>query len=103
MNGADKARMSELTANEETENYVVIWDETSDLWELRGKFGDRTFFMNQCRYKTPLLVAMRKLEAAALEATQQQIDALYRRAGGKGGKENLVNAGRKFGNGGVAK
>jgi hypothetical protein len=55
-------RMNTATKSEETEHYIIVWSANKGKWELRGKAGEKTYFMKQCQYKTPLIVAARNLE-----------------------------------------
>ena len=54
--------MKNLYETTETSNYLVQYDESKGRWELRGKLGNKTYFMKACQFQTPLLVAQRDLE-----------------------------------------
>jgi hypothetical protein len=56
-------RIKKLTTSTETANYIVCYNETKKNWELRGKMGNRTYFMASCEYQTPLIVRQNELEA----------------------------------------
>lgn len=55
--------MKNLYESTETANYIVQYSEEKQRWELRGKLGNKTYFMS-CKFQTPLLVAQRELEIA---------------------------------------
>lgn len=54
--------MKNLYESTETANYIVQYSEEKQRWELRGKLGNKTYFMKSCKFQTPLLVAQRDLE-----------------------------------------
>jgi hypothetical protein len=47
----------------ETPNYIVQYNKQKSRWELRGKLGTKTYFMNGCEFQTPLLIVQRDLES----------------------------------------
>jgi hypothetical protein len=55
--------MKSLYETTETSNYLVQYNESKGRWELRGKLGNKTYFMKGCQFQTPLLVAQRDLES----------------------------------------
>lgn len=54
--------MKNLYESTETSNYIVQYSEEKQRWELKGKLGNRTYFMKSCQFQVPLLVAQRDLE-----------------------------------------
>ena len=63
MTTANLERIAKLQQPTETAHYIVQFDNTKKLWELRGKMGSRTYFMNSCEFQAPLLIKQRDLEA----------------------------------------
>lgn len=51
-----------LNEAEETDNYLIEWDDKKSKWILSRKYFGRKIFMNSCQYKTPLIIVAQDYE-----------------------------------------
>jgi hypothetical protein len=56
-------RLKKLTESTETANYIVCYNESKKEWELKGKMGNKIYFMKSCQFQTPLIAKQNELEA----------------------------------------
>jgi hypothetical protein len=55
-------KTQKVDTRNETENYIVTYNEAKGLWELHRKFQGRTIFMKSHKFQTALIVTMREME-----------------------------------------